>query len=46
MMTTVFAMVENIVEKDKMLVKNIFSFSHNVFKSLLFQSNQNFRADG
>ena len=29
--------VENIVEKEKMLVTRIFSFSHNVFKSPLFQ---------
>ena len=27
-------MLENIVEKEKMLVTSIFSFSHNVFKKL------------
>ena len=31
---------ENIVDKEKMLVTSIFSFTHNVFKSLLFQDYQ------
>ena len=32
-----FVRVENIAGKEKMLVTSIFSFSHNVFKRLLFQ---------
>ena len=34
----VFRRVENIVDKEKMLVTSIFSFSHNVFKRLHSQS--------
>ena len=30
--------VENIVEKEKMLVTSFFSFSHNVFKRLVLQT--------
>ena len=33
LMIFVFDRVENIVEKEKMLVTSIFSFSHHVFKS-------------
>ena len=32
--------LENVVEKEKMLVTSIFSCSHNVFKRLLFQGGQ------
>ena len=35
-----FGWVENIVEKEKMLVTSIFSFTHNVFKRLLFQGHE------
>ena len=34
-MTSVFDSLEKIVEKEKMLVTSIFSFSQNVFKRLL-----------
>ena len=37
MMIFVFYMVENIVEKEKMLATSIFSYSHNVFKELFTQ---------
>ena len=36
----VFDRVENIAEKEKMLVTSIFSFSRNVFKSLLSQGRE------
>ena len=37
-MIVVFDGVENIVEKEKMLVTSIFSFSHNVFIEFFFYS--------
>ena len=37
MMIFVLYMVENIVEKEKMLATSIFSYSHNVFKELFTQ---------
>ena len=37
---SVFEMLETLWEKEKMLVTSIFSFSHNVFKSHLFQGCQ------
>ena len=38
---TWYLIVENIVEKEKLLVTSNFSFSHNVFKSSLFLMRQN-----
>ena len=46
-LTIFFDGVKNIVvEKEKMLVTSIFSFSHNVFQSLLSQSPQKLRLCG
>ena len=38
MMTSLFDKQENILRKGEKLVTSIISFSHNVFKSSLFQS--------
>ena len=37
----IFESIENCLEKEKMLVTNIFSLSHNVFKSFLFAGYEN-----